>query len=78
MVAHADIAPQRKDDPGAAVSWQQLAQQGIGAWPDEQRVAFYLNGRPASDPVDPEVVLDLLARYGYQVTPEMTPRRRSG
>ncbi len=39
-------------------------------------MAFYLNGRPASDPVDPEVVLDLLARYGYQVTPEMTPAQK--
>ena len=25
-------------------------------------MAFYLNGRPASEPVDPEIVLDLLAR----------------
>lgn len=49
---------------------------GIGAWPDEQRVAFYLNGRPASEPVDPEIVLDLLSRYGYQVTPEMTPAQK--
>lgn len=76
MVAHADIAPQRKDDPAVIPrnSWRSR----IGARPDEQRVAFYLNGRPASEPVDPEIVLDLLSRYGYQVTPEMTPRRRSG
>lgn len=67
-------AAQRRS--GAVIPWQQLAQQGIGAWPDEQRVAFYLNGRPASEPVDPEIVLDLLSRYGYQVTPEMTPAQK--
>lgn len=54
-------------------SWRS---RGSAPWPDEQRVAFYLNGRPASEPVDPEIVLDLLSRYGYQVTPEMTPAQK--
>lgn len=26
--------------------------------------------------MDPEIVLDLLSRYGYQVTPEMTPAQK--
>ncbi|MFK3709821.1 N-acetylmuramoyl-L-alanine amidase [Leclercia adecarboxylata] len=67
VVAHADIAPQRKDDPGPLFPWQALAQQGIGAWPDPARVAFYLNGQSPYQPVETSALLDLLARYGYQV-----------
>ncbi|WP_435929690.1 N-acetylmuramoyl-L-alanine amidase [Dryocola sp. BD613] len=72
VVAHGDIAPQRKVDPGPLFPWQQLAQKGIGAWPDAARVAFYLNGRDPYEPVDSARLLDLLSRYGYQVTAGMT------
>ncbi|QIM42172.1 N-acetylmuramoyl-L-alanine amidase [Leclercia adecarboxylata] len=67
VVAHADIAPQRKDDPGPLFPWQALAQQGIGAWPDPYRVAFYLNGQPPYEPADTATLLNLLSRYGYDV-----------
>ncbi len=73
VVAHSDIAPQRKDDPGPLFPWRELAGQGIGAWPDAARVAFYLNGRDPYDAVDTPSLLDLLARYGYEVKPDMTP-----
>lgn len=76
VVAHADIAPQRKDDPGPLFPWQQLAQQGIGAWPDAQRVNFYLAGRAPHTPVETASLLELLARYGYDVKPDMTPREQ--
>ena len=76
VVAHADIAPQRKDDPGPLFPWQQLAAQGVGAWPEASRVAFYLNGRDPYCPVDTALLLDALERYGYPVTPDMTPAQQ--
>ena len=76
VVAHADIAPQRKDDPGPLFPWRALAAKGIGAWPDASRVAFYLNGRSPYEAVDTASLLDLLARYGYDVKPQMTPAQQ--
>jgi len=34
LVAHSDIAPTRKADPGKAFFWQELAKEGIGLWYD--------------------------------------------
>jgi N-acetylmuramoyl-L-alanine amidase len=33
VVAHSDVAPERKEDPGELFDWQGLAAQGIGLWP---------------------------------------------
>ena len=76
VVAHSDIAPQRKDDPGPLFPWAELAKQGIGAWPDPARVNFWLMGQSPYQPVDSSELLALLAQYGYEVTPEMTPAQQ--
>ena len=34
IVAHADVAPTRKDDPSAFFPWSRLAAQGFGLWCD--------------------------------------------
>ncbi len=33
IVAHSDIAPARKDDPGEHFPWARLAEAGVGLWP---------------------------------------------
>jgi len=33
VIAHSDMAPARKFDPGAAFDWQRLARRGLSVWP---------------------------------------------
>jgi N-acetylmuramoyl-L-alanine amidase len=37
VVAHSDIAPNRKQDPGELFDWHGLASAGIGVWTEEFR-----------------------------------------
>lgn len=33
ILAHSDIAPTRKEDPGELFPWEELANEGLGIWP---------------------------------------------
>jgi N-acetylmuramoyl-L-alanine amidase len=33
IVAHSDVAPDRKEDPGEKFPWEDLARNGVGIWP---------------------------------------------
>lgn len=34
VIAHSDMAPDRKEDPGARFDWRRLALQGLALWPE--------------------------------------------
>lgn len=60
VVAHSDIAPARKQDPGELFDWPWLAGRGIGLWPAPDAEDW------GSFTVDE--VTGLLARIGYDVS----------
>ena len=43
VVAHSDIAPKRRQDPGELFDWSRLAGAGIGLWPGEGEPAQALS-----------------------------------
>ena len=57
VIAHSDMAPSRKGDPGARFDWRRLALQGLSVWPEAGEVAVAAFG-PA------------LRRFGYADAPE--------
>src|SRR3990167_3327821 len=66
ILGHSDIAPQRKIDPGAAFPWRRLADAGLIAWPDAQRVAAHQLRYQEALP-DVAWFQRALATVGYQV-----------
>src|SRR5271165_720550 len=70
ILAHSDVAPARKQDPGEKFPWKVLADSGIGLWVNPAPVTrtgpIYVLGE--TNPAIEEIQR-LLARYGYGVTP---------
>lgn len=72
IVAHSDVAPRRKQDPGELFPWPRLAAAGIGLWPGEAPAAVDdvppIATGDSSDGV--RALRATLRRIGYQVAPE--------
>lgn len=70
VLAHSDIAPERKIDPGEKFSWAELARHGLGQWvrasPIRDGDQVFCVG------MQDDAIFEaqrLLAAYGYGITP---------
>ena len=76
ILAHSDVAPQRKEDPGAFFPWKQLYEEyGIGAWYNDVDKYKFWNDYSESRKNDASFIKNFqseLSKYGYEI--EITGR----
>lgn len=67
ILAHSDIAPSRKKDPGAKFPWKKLYDEyGIGAWYEEEDKLFFMNYDEYNSKTISEIKKEL-KDYGYDI-----------
>jgi N-acetylmuramoyl-L-alanine amidase len=67
VIAHSDMAPKRKRDPGELFPWAQLAEAGVGHWVQPHPISsgrFFQRGEEGA-PI--EALQAMLALYGYDL-----------
>ena len=67
MLAHSDIAPARKKDPGEKFPWHSLANSGVGHWVQPAPIVRGETLKLGTISEDVEGLQQALARYGYGV-----------
>jgi N-acetylmuramoyl-L-alanine amidase len=66
VVAHSDISPSRKNDPGPRFPWFELYEAGVGAWYDDQTLVRYWQRFNRSMP-NIGLIQKALNTYGYGI-----------
>lgn len=70
VLAHSDVAPHRKNDPGEKFDWRRLADGGVGLWVEPAPIDAADD--PSACGADPDIVAHaqrLLMAFGYELEP---------
>jgi N-acetylmuramoyl-L-alanine amidase len=65
VLAHSDIAPARKQDPGEKFPWGRLAASGVGLWVEPSPLTEGTTLRPEDRGPQVAELQRALARFGY-------------
>ncbi len=69
VVAHSDVAPSRKRDPGEKFPWRLLSESGVGLWVEPAPITDWLSLMPGDEGETVKEVQQDLAAYGYGIAP---------
>ncbi len=71
VIGHADVAPQRKYDPGPLFPWKRLYDEyGVGAWYNEEDKQSFLSSFPYAEMDQTSFILSAqgeFQKYGYEI-----------
>ena len=67
VLAHSDVAPSRKRDPGEKFPWRLLAESGVGLWVEPAPITDWLSLAPGDRGDTVNELQKSLAEYGYGV-----------
>jgi len=67
VLAHSDVAPLRKSDPGEKFNWRMLHEEGVGLWLEPKPVGEGARLKRGSCGREVRELQSLLAEYGYGI-----------
>ena len=68
VLAHSDVAPARKQDPGEKFPWRLLAESGVGLWVEPVPITDWLSLVPGDTGETVTELQKALTEYGYGLT----------
>src|SRR5690606_31542336 len=69
VLAHSDVAPARKIDPGEKFDWGRLARAGVGLWVEPVAIGDDAGLRQGDEGEAVKTLQQDLRRYGYGIEP---------